>query len=339
VMRHVLLLLALCSVGLNRAADFYEVTDPVTAEYEGFWTSANGAKGRITAQIRPLSNNRYEGFVLLLRSRSPVAAFTLAPAVLENDLLKFAGSSSAKEAGGDLLGRNEVKCEFKGGKFTGSFSGELGEGTLEGSKVDRHPPSLGAKPPRNAIVLLSPTETNGWENLTWPMTGPGVLQVGKGNIQAKEKLTNYRLHLEFRTPYMPLATGQARGNSGVYLQSKYEVQVLDSFGLYPLQDNDCGGIYKVHAPLMNATLPPTQWQTYDITYVSGNAERGETPTITVVLNGLTVIEKTKVPADLVEKGTGGGNANSGFLLLQDHGNPVQFRNIWAEPFFSQTKKR
>jgi len=94
--------------------------------------------------------------------------------------------------------------------------------------------------------------------------------------------------------------------------------VLDSFGLYPLKDNDCGGIYSTQAPRLNACLPPMEWQTYDITFSS------EGPEITVVHNGITVVERAKVG------GTGGGEG-SGFLLLQDHGNPVQYRNIWAEP--------
>jgi hypothetical protein len=150
------------------------------------------------------------------------------------------------------------------------------------------------------------------------------MQVGKGNIRVKEKLTDFRLHLEFRTPYMPAATGQARGNSGVYLQGRYEVQVLDSFGLYPLRDDDCAGIYRVQAAQLNACLPPMEWQTYDITYSSDG------PTITVVHNGLTVLDRVKIPAAIAQR-RGGGDPNAGFLLLQDHGNAVQYRNIWAEP--------
>ena len=136
---------------------------------------------------------------------------------------------------------------------------------------------------------------------------------------------------------MPEATGQARGNSGVYLQGKYEVQVLDSFGLWPLQDNDCGGIYSIKAPIGNACLPPGEWQTYDITFLEANPTR--TPRIIVELNGLKIIDRAEVPANLVANGTGGGEPKAGFLMLQDHGNPVEFRNIWAQPIFAAEKLR
>jgi hypothetical protein len=196
---------------------------------------------------------------------------------------------------------------------------------------------LGAKPPKHAILLTGNDNTNAWQNLTWRLSDDGILRVGKGNILAKDKLTNFRLHIEFRTPYMPIEQGQARGNSGVYLQGKYEVQVLDSFGIYPLQDNDCGGVYKVKAPAGNATLPPMQWQTFDVTYVDGSGARP--PRITVDHNGVRVIDRAEVPAALFAQGTGGGNPESGFLMLQDHGNPVEFRNIWALPFFSAERTR
>ena len=153
---------------------------------------------------------------------------------------------------------------------------------------------------------------------------------------AKEKLANYKLHVDFKTPFMPEAEGQGRGNSGVYLQNRYEVQVLDSFGLFPLKDNDCGGIYSVKSPDSNVCLPPGVWQTYDITFVQGNDK--EPPTVTVVQNGVTVIERVAIPAKVVKEGTGGARADGGFLRLQDHGNPVEYRNIWAEPFFAESKK-
>lgn len=332
------ILLATTWLSISQAADYYNISDPVMAEYEGFWNAASGAKGRVTAQIRPVSNNKYDGFIVLMRVKSPVAAFRLEPAALENGSIKFSKAAAIEQTGADLLARTEAQCELRGGKLIGKFSGELGEGTFEASVTEKHPPSLGAKPPKHAVVLLGSDSTNAWQEMNWPLKD-GVLRVGKGNVRAKEKLENFRLHVEFRVPYMPAESGQARGNSGVYLQGKYEVQVLDSFGLYPLQDNDCGGIYKVRAPRLNACLPPMQWQTYDITYVEGNPATKELPMVTIVQNGITIVEHARIPAELVATGTGGGDSSSGFLMLQDHGNPVEFRNIWAEPFFSTEKKR
>ena len=330
------ILLLTCLVAPVPAAEYYNISDPLMAEYEGFWTSKTGAKGRLTAQIRPLANNQYDGFVLFRRANAPVTAFKLKPAPAENGVLKFTGAT-ASESGGDLLAQSQTTCEVRDGKIQGVFSGELGEGTFDAPKFARKSPTLGAKPPKHAVVLTDPGNTNAWQNLSWKLTQDGVLRVGKGNLHAKDKLSNFRLHVEFRTPYMPIEQGQARGNSGVYLQGKYEVQVLDSFGLYPLRNNDCGGIYQIKAPLNNACLPPMEWQTYDITFVEGDASRP--PRITVQHNGMTIIERAEVPPALKEKGTGGGTLESGFLMLQDHGNPVEYRNIWAIPFFSAELSR
>jgi hypothetical protein len=325
-----------CALLHAHAAPFYDISDPFMAQYEGFWTASNGARGRLSAQIRPLSNNRYDGFILFSRSKSPITAFKLSPATESNGVLNF-GGASVENSGDDLFAKSNLSCELRDGKISGTFKGEFGEGKFDAAKIERKSPTLGAKPPKHSIVLTDPDNTGSWQNLNWPLSRDGVLRVGKGNILAKDKLTNFRLHLEFRTPYMPVEEGQKRGNSGVYLQGIYEVQVLDSFGLYPLQDNDCAGIYKVKAPSGNASLPPMQWQTYDITFIA--ATRSRPPRITVEHNGVKVIDRAEVPASLVEKGTGGGDLNAGFLMLQDHGNPVEFRNIWALPFFSAQRTR
>ena len=130
---------------------------------------------------------------------------------------------------------------------------------------------------------------------------------------------------------MPKARGQARGNSGVYLQSVYEIQVLDSFGLHPMQINDCSSVYGVKTAQVNACMPPLQWQTYDLTYHEGDGTAEKPPRITVIHNGVAVVDNAPVPTPLIGKGGGGGVNNGGFLMLQDHGDPVQYRNIWVLP--------
>ena len=322
------LALIFCACVSAAAANFYGVTDPHMGQYEGFWETKSGARGRVTAQVRPLSNNQYDGFVLLNRSKTPVAAFRLEAATAEEEGVKFTGSSDSRGSTGDLLAAAQIKAELKEGKLAGSFSGDLGEGTFEASRVGNESRTMGMAAPLNAVVLFDGKGNDAWEDFRWKVTKEGFLEVGQGSLVAKEKMGSFRLHLEFRTPYMPTETGQARGNSGVYLQGKYEVQVLDSFGLYPLRDNDCGGIYKVQAPKGNALFPPMEWQTYDITFREGGS--GSDPTITVVHNGVTTIHEARVPSALVKTGTGGGVPNGSVLMLQDHGNPVQYRNIWVE---------
>jgi len=322
------------------ASEFYGVTDNNMGSYEGFWHAKNGTQGRLVAQIRPVSNNRYDGFILMTRPKNqPVTALLLNQGTATTTGVHFTGTTAEKNSQGELLAKTVGECELKNGKLTGNFTGDLGEGTFEASKAEKKSRSMGAKPPKRAIVLFDGKNANGWEDFHWPITNDGAIEVKNGDIHASDKLSSFRLHLEFRTPYMPAETGQARGNSGVYLQSKYEVQILDSFGLYPLQDNDCGGVYKVQAPQLNACLPPMEWQTFDITYIEGNPAKKEPPVITVIQNGVTVVDHAKVPEPLVKSGTGGGEENRGFLKLQDHGNPVQYRNIWVEPFFSAAKKK
>lgn len=196
--------------------------------------------------------------------------------------------------------------------------------------------TLGARPPEGAVVLLG-HQFDGWvgnggEPATWPFTD-GILAVGpgQGNIHTAAKFGSGQLHLEFNVPLMPDARGQARGNSGVYLQGRYEVQVLDSHGL-DSKDNDCGGIYQQHAPSVNACKPPLQWQTYDITFTEAKRENGEVAQkarITVKHNGVTIIDDKEIEPTPGGLDTDAGKPGS--LLLQDHGNDVQFRNIWFVP--------
>ena len=161
----------------------------------------------------------------------------------------------------------------------------------------------------------------------------GAMEVlpGSGSLVSKQKFTDFFLHIEFRTPFMPDQTGQKRGNSGVYLQGRYEVQILDSYGLEGA-DNECGGIYQVARPRVNMCAPPLQWQTYDITFTAARFDTDgvklKPAQITVIHNGVPIHENLILPGP-----TGGAldrNENEpGGIMLQDHGNLVQFRNIWV----------
>jgi hypothetical protein len=192
--------------------------------------------------------------------------------------------------------------------------------------------------PKGALVLFDGKNLDQWvyrndlkKPAAWKLLDGGAMQVQGGDIITKEKFGgSFQLHVEFRVPYMPKATGQARGNSGVYVQGRYEVQVLDSYGL-DSKDNDCGGIYGIAKPLVNACKAPTVWQSYEIefhspTFVDG--KKSEPARITVVQNGVKIHDNVKITKDNTTAGLGGDPSMPGPIMLQDHGNPVQFRNVW-----------
>jgi hypothetical protein len=202
-------------------------------------------------------------------------------------------------------------------------------------------------PPKGATVLFDGKSLDGWLKTdgktpaAWKLVDGGAMQSGGGNIITKDKFDgSFKLHVEFRVPYMPKATGQQRGNSGVYIQGRYEVQVLDSYGL-DSKDNDCGAIYEVSKPLVNACKAPAVWQSYDIEFTAPKCADGkitEAARITVYQNGVKVqddvrlVRKNKEGQEEIVKFTRAGMETDpctpGPIMLQDHGNPVQFRNVW-----------
>lgn len=197
-------------------------------------------------------------------------------------------------------------------------------------------------PADGAIVLFDGKSLDHWVALDGKSPAPfqlaegGAMQVQPhgGGIKTRDAFDgHFLLHAEFRVPYMPEAKGQARGNSGIYLQGRYEVQVLDSYGL-DSQDNDCGGIYEVAKPLVNACKAPTVWQSYDIEFWAPVFEGGKKvkpAKITVKQNGQLIHKDVEIPLDNTRAGLGGDPSTPGPIHLQDHGNPVQFRNIWLLP--------
>ncbi|MCZ2343656.1 MAG: DUF1080 domain-containing protein [Bacteroidales bacterium] len=196
-------------------------------------------------------------------------------------------------------------------------------------------------PPAGAIVLFDGKSLDAWTKkdgktaITWKLID-GAMEgfKGHGDIISKQKFDGrFQLHLEFRIPYEPTGSGQGRGNSGVYLQGRYEVQILDSYGLKSGK-NDCAAIYDIHPPKVNACKAPTVWQSYDIVFTAPRYENGkktEPARMTVYHNGTLVHENAPIPVDNTRAGMGGDPAKPGPILLQDHGHPVQYRNIWVLP--------
>ena len=199
------------------------------------------------------------------------------------------------------------------------------------SKTRRESPTLGASPPRGAIVLFSGNgaDRSGAQGFDGEVDARGLLAAG---AESRERFGSFDLHLEFRTPFMPTASGQGRGNSGIYLQNRYEVQVLDSFGETG-EWNECGGLYEIRKPDLNMALPPLRWQTYDISFRAARFDQQgrklAAARVTVRHNGVLIHYDVELPGP-----TGRGDdesAEPGPLYLQDHGDPVFYRNVWLVP--------
>lgn len=207
---------------------------------------------------------------------------------------------------------------------------------LKVAKPDDKVDAQSTPAPEKAVVLFDGSSLDKWVQIDgksaakWKLADR-AMEVNGGGIMTKERFDGpFLLHVEFRVPYLPKASGQARGNSGVYLQGRYEVQVLDSYGLAS-KDNDCGGIYEVAAPKVNACKAPAVWQTYDIEFTPPackDGQRDKNARISVKHNGVLIHENVEIPVDNTRAGLGGDPCSPGPIHLQDHGNPVQYRNIW-----------
>ncbi len=198
--------------------------------------------------------------------------------------------------------------------------------------------TLGLAPPAGAVVLFSGDNLDNWTRpdgspATWKLAD-GAMTSGGGNIHSKDTFGDVYLHLEWMEPDMPDAQGQARGNSGVMLQGRYEVQVLDSYGIDVPGKGDCGAVYGQYAALVNACRPPLEWQTYDIVFraprYDADGKLLEHARFTVLQNGIVIQNNVQVTG--VNYGPNDADLSTpGPLILQDHGCPVQYRNVWFSP--------
>ncbi len=326
-------LLVLVTLPAMFAADKKEIDKKESDKKEnGTFTDAKNAGADFAVQ------GEYIGRMTLGGTPAAAGAQIIALGDGKFDLLLYTGGLPGE---GWKRGEKRLKAagETKGDEtvFRGeSFGGKLKEGKIELtdsggtragqlSKVDRKSKTLGAKPPEGATVLFDGKSAEAFKGGKVVMDD--LLAVG---CETTEKFGDHTLHLEFRTPFMPKARGQGRGNSGVYPQGRYEIQVLDSFGLEG-ENNECGGIYSIAKPAVNMCYPPLSWQTYDIEFTAAKYDDAGKKTanarVTVKHNGVVIHDDVDL-----KDGTPGKDKEGpgpGPLYLQDHSNPVHFRNIWV----------
>lgn len=283
----------------------------IQGEYQGEMTH-EGQSVKIGLQVIALGDHKFDAVAY--------------PGGLPGD--GWTGEEKFRASGATVDGVTKVSAAGHGSATLGNgqavLHGEDGEmrGTLK--KVERKSPTLGTKPPAGAVVLFDGTSADQFER--GQLTMKDLLAA---DCETKEKFGDHSLHIEFRTPFKPAARGQERGNSGVYIQGRYECQVLDSFGLEG-ENNECGGIYSIARPKVNACFPPLTWQTYDMDFkaaVFENGKKVKNARVTIRQNGILIHDDLELT-----HGTPGKNpeaAGPDVIYLQGHGNPVVYRNIWV----------
>lgn len=198
--------------------------------------------------------------------------------------------------------------------------------------------------PSDAIVLFDGSSLDAWEHLggtspRWEVIDGKILQVrpGTGDIQTRRHFGDCQLHLEFATPAEVVAGSQGRGNSGVFFFGRYEVQILDSYNNRTYADGQAGALYGQWPPLVNASRGPGQWQSYDIIFEAPRFDedgRLERPAIVTVLHNGVLVQNHRAMIGATQHrnvATYSAHDPTGPIKLQDHGNPMRFRNIWVRP--------
>jgi hypothetical protein len=301
--------------GLVRAADAEVFTDPASAgpdyKIQGEFDGKVG-DARLGAQIIALGDGKFQA--VFYRGGLPGAGWD------KSDRIRIDG----KTEGEATRFRKEGSWA---GELTGdSFTGQTDKGeNFQLKRVTRHSATEGLKPPAGALVLFDGTNADAWNN--GKITPEGWLKCG---TNTKKSFQNFTIHFEFRVPFKPKARGQERGNSGLFLQDRYEVQILDSFGLKE-EAHECAALYNQKQPDLNMSYPPLTWQTYDIDFQTAqfgaDGKKTHNAVVTVKHNGVVVHDKyeppTTGPVGKPEDATGGT------FQIQDHGNPVVTRNIWV----------
>ncbi len=318
-----------------------EADKVLMGDYEGEWRSApdksyQDINPRLCAQVINVDEGEY--YLKFTQDHNLRAEiYYEGPATLKGDAIVLKdGDWNVRVTKNGLTGK-------------GSVGGKVAEIDLK--RVVLGSPTLGAKPPKGAIVLFDGSDFDEWQHddgraVTWTLLDGGAMEINPkaankdanppigGKIVTKRKFKDVRYHMEFRYPVEPGLSGQKRGNSGLFFQS-YEAQILNSYGLDGLW-NELGALYKLSPPKVNAARPPMEWQTYDVNYTAPVYEGDELKSparITVRLNGIVVQKNETLLHQTAHRQADRAvpaPRNALPIELQDHSNRIQFRNIWVK---------
>lgn len=287
----------------------------VQGEYQG-WMVVDGRQQDYSLQVVGTGKNKVRAVLLIGKL----------PGLGTREFSSASFDGAIQEDGKlDLSSESGITLIYHAGSAQFIQTSPKGETLAQFTKVQRVSPTMGLAPPENAMVLFGEEaqHLNGAET-----DAEGLLTVGS---ITDFPVNGFQLHLEFKIPYQPNKSQQGRGNSGVYIQRRYEIQILDSFG-EPARFNYCGSIYRQQPPRLVMSLPPEQWQTYDIWFTpakwNGN-QKIANARITVKHNGVTIHDNAAIANKTGAGQQEGPTAKP--ILFQDHGDPVRFRNIWLVP--------
>jgi hypothetical protein len=302
--------------------------DSIQGVWEGEFTSGNWKNTTVEAKVIAESEGKYRLQFMARTSGWPQWEIW---GQSQSGIAVFLGQVNLGKA---LKGNHVVTAEAVNGTMTGTFyQNNESRAAFKLKRASLKSPTLGLAAPKDAVVLFDGTSLDAFQPRPSHVVN-GVMGVASTrDYVSQQQFGSHRLHLEFMPPLMPDHHGQARGNSGVYVQGRYEVQVLDSFG-DPVADNHCGGIYSQSTPSVNASFPPETWQTYDITFLApkfdASGNKTKNARITVKQNGVVIHDDVTLTA-CTPGGVSGTEAPKGPLFLQNHGDAVKFQNIWVQP--------
>jgi hypothetical protein len=320
--------------------DVNDSTLPADFNFQGEYVGSIDGGDKLGGQVIALDNGQFQAVILpgglpgqgwdgknkiLLVGKLAGDKVALTPATGKRKYLAKDPEEFSATAKFPPVGQKDYTATI----ITGTMVGKTDDGkAFELKKTERKSPTIGLKAPEGAVILFDGSGTDAWKGGRLDKS-TGLLNTDGKDILSKQKFNNYTAHVEFLLPYRPEGRGQGRGNSGFYQVQHYETQILDSFGLEG-KDNECGGFYTKAAPQVNMCLPPLVWQTYDIDFT--NAVRDGDKVVkkaraTLKHNGVVIHDNVEIGGP-----TGGHRSEPegtpGPILLQGHGNPLQFRNIW-----------